>query len=591
MAILPADSSKADKAVVGFLAPALQAGGTVVAAGRLDSWKEVATYLRRDVRTVQLWEKTEGLPIHRHVHKKLGSVFAFRSEIDRWLQASSQQCAGALSDIPMGVVPPQSSSFRPVRRVMIAVLPFESLSGDPAHEFFSDGVTSEIITSLGRLNSEHIGIISRTSVMAYKKSGTPIGVIGKDLNVTHVLEGSTRIENGKIRINVALIWIRNQTSVWAQGYDGDAGDPIRAQKEIADQIACSLSIQTFTAAPAPQGISGLSQPASREAYLRGRYFWNQRNEDGIRKAVQCFESAIRDEPLYALGYSGLADSLTLLSFYELATPASTMPSARRAALKAIELDPHSAEAHASMADISLHFDRDWTRADQEYQAAIRCNPGYALGYHWYSNLLVAKGQHDAARLSIMHALEIDPLCLITIVWAGVTSYFARRYDVAIQYYGRALELNPDFMCAHMYLAQSLEQQGYLEEALQRFGIALQLSGGSNSVKAMKAHTFAKMGNRDSAISILAELCGIPYQQCVPSYDIAAVYAALGEPDDAVTWLRQACSERSMKVFTLAQDPRFDSLRDNREFQKVIEHVGLNGPLPDAGSLSRFGSRS
>ena len=372
--------------------------------------------------------------------------------------------------------------------------------------------------------------------------------------------------------------------------ESDSSNYIEAQSQIADQIAHCLSLQILSSTYSAPNIPQFAQPASREAYLRGRYFWNQRNEDGIRKAVQYFESAIRDEPQFALGYSGLADSLTLLSFYELAPPAQTMPLARRAAMKAIELDPDSAEAHASMADIALHFDRDWSRADQEYQAAIRCNPSYALGYHWYSNLLVAKGQHDAARLSIMHALEIDPLSLITIVWAGVTSHFARRYDVAIQYYQRALEMDPNFMCAHMYLAQSLEQQGYLQDALAHFEIALQLSGGNNSVKAMKAHALAKSGDKKSAAGILTELRRIPFQQCVPSNDIAAVYAALGEPQEATAWLHQACSERNMKIFTLTQDPRFDSLRSYREFQKIIDHLGLNYPLSDGKLSSRIASR-
>jgi tetratricopeptide (TPR) repeat protein len=327
---------------------------------RLDSWKEIASYLRREVRTVQLWEKKEGLPVHRHFHKRLGSVFAYRAEIDRWQRSVSR------------IEPDQK---------------------------------------------------------------TP----------------------------------------------GDCTDVFPPAKNAA---VCHRA------------------PAAREAYLKGRYFWNQRSEKALRKAIVCFESAMREEPGFALPYSGLADSLTLLSFYEIASAAEVMPAARRAAQKAIELDPHSAEAHASLADVFLHFDRDWQAADREYRRAIECNPDYALGYHWYANLLSARGQHAAAHRAIMHALDINPVSIITLVWAGVTSHLAHQFDDAIRHYQSALELDPQFIWAHMYMAQALEQTGDFKLALQEFDTAERLAEGNKSVKAMMAHAHAISGDRDSAREIL-----------------------------------------------------------------------------------------
>ena len=400
---------------------------------RLDSWKEIASYLRREVRTVQLWEKKEGLPVHRHFHKRLGSVFAYRSEIDLWQRRASRI----------------------------------------------------------HLDQE-----------------TPTG------------------------------WL----------------SPFSSTKNPA--------------------ISHRGGSLAREQYLKGRYFWNQRSERALRKAIVCFESAMREEPGFALPYSGLADSLTLLSFYEIEPPAEVMPAARRAAQKAIELDPNSAEAHASLADVFLHFDRDWRAADHEYRRAIQCNPDYALGYHWYANLLAARGQHDAAHMAIMHALEINPISIITLVWAGVTSHLAHQFDQAIRHYQSALELDPQFIWAHMYMALALEQTGDYKQALQEFETATLLAEGNKSVKAMMAHAHAVSGDRDAACEILEELGISSSSQGMPSYDIAATYAALGESHRMIAWLNRACREGNMKLFTLAQDPRFDPLRHHSGFRRIVEQVGL-----------------
>ena len=392
---------------------------------RLDSWKEIAAYLRREVRTVQLWEKKEGLPVHRHFHKRLGSVFALRSEVESWKQRVSR------------FSPPKSRTL-----------------------------------------------------------------------------------------------------------------------------------------PACHG-----KPSSREAYLKGRYFWNQRSEPSLRKAIQLFELAIREDPGCALPYSGLADSLTLLSFYEIAPSSDAMPAARRAAQRAVELDPNLAEGHASLADVFLHFDRDWQAADHEFRRSIQCNPDYALGYHWYANLLAAHGHHEAAHRAVMHALEINPVSIITLVWAGVTSYLARQFDEAITHYQSALELEPGFSWAHMYMAQALEQKGNFKEALREFETTVQLAGGNVCVKAMQAHTHAVAGDTFSARAILDEFKSAPSHQWTPSYDLAATCAALGELQQGIAWLKRACNERSMRLFTLTQDPRFDPLRRRPEFQEIVKRVGLNQYSP------------
>ena len=212
-------------------------------------------------------------------------------------------------------------------------------------------------------------------------------------------------------------------------------------------------------------------------------------------------------------------------------------------------------------------------ADREYRRALQCNPDYALGYHWYANLLAARGQHGAAHMAIMHALEINPVSIITLVWAGVTSHLAHQFDEAIRHYQSALELDPQFIWAHMYMAQALEQKCDFKLALQEFETAARLAEGNNCVKAMMAHAHAVSGDAVSARGILEEL-GSTSSQCMPSYDIAATYAALGESHRMVEWLNRACRERNMKLFTLAQDPRFDPLRHYSGFKRIVEQVGL-----------------
>jgi tetratricopeptide (TPR) repeat protein len=292
--------------------------------------------------------------------------------------------------------------------------------------------------------------------------------------------------------------------------------------------------------------------------------------ESLRKATRCFEQAIQEDPRFALAYSGLADCLTLLAFYGIVSPAEAMPAAQGAALKAVELDPFSAEAHASMADIHFHFERNWFRAEQEYQTAIQCDPSYALSFHWYANLLATKGQHEAAHLAIKRAVELDP-APITIVWAGVMAHIARRYSEAIGHYERALEFEPNLAWSHMYMAQTLEQMGNIEKALLEYETTIRLSGGNNCAKAMKAHAHAVSGDRRAALRIVKDLAGIPNQICIPSYDIAAVYAGLGENQQMFAWLHRAYAERNIKLFTFAQDPRFDAVRQGPEVRTLTEH--------------------
>lgn len=552
-----------------------QSTGLGASTDRLDSWKEIASYLRREVRTVQLWEKREGLPVHRHFHKSLGSVFALRSEIDSWKRQVSREGNSAQRTES---VTPSGFSKSAGHRLTIYVLPLKNVTVNSERRRLCNAIVAQTIAALEQANPGSLGIVSPKFPVQPEQLESAVRT-SKDEKVDYVLQWSIQDDGSGLRVNVALLFAGTDVVAWSHTYRCRPADFGDLPTYVADQIVQCLWLKMFSAS-SPVPLEGRRErPGSREAYLRGRYFWNQRHEGGLRKAIHCFESAIREDPEFALPYSGLADSLTLLSFYEIVSPSDVMPSARRAALKAIELDPNLAEAHASLADVFLHFDRDWQAADHEYRRSIECNPDYALGYHWYANLLAARGQHDAAHIAIMHALEIDPVSIITLVWAGVTSHLAHQFDEAIKHYQSALELDPNFVWAHMYMAQALEQKGNFKEALREFETTIRLAGGNNCVKAMKAHAHAVAGDKCSAREILDELKGAPSHQCMPSYDIAATYAALGESNQMVAWLNRACDERNMKLFTLTQDPRFDSLRHRSEFKEIVEQMGLKSSLP------------
>ncbi len=541
----------------------------------LDSWKEIASYLRREIRTVQLWEKNEGLPVHRHFHKQMGSVYALRSELERWKLQVSRKRAGQETE-------PGAASGKAETRITIYVPYLASKTANSERRHLYDAITAMTTAALEQLNPGHLQIVSSQELLP-SEAGTSTAHSLDHESTCYSLQWGIEEDSNGLRLDASLLLDDTRVVVWSHSYHGRDNEIGEMPGYVAEEIAQCLWLKVFSSPVRSPAVARCEDTGARAAYLRGRFFWNQRNEEGLRKAMECFESAIAADPRFALSYSGLADSLTLLSFYEIVSPSEAMPSARRAALKAIDLDPNLAEAHASLADVFLHFDRDWQAADREYRRSIECNPDYALGYHWYANLLTAKGQHEAAHIAIMHALDIDPVSIITLVWAGVTAHLAHRFEEAVKHYQSALELDPHFIWAHMYMAQALEQLGNLKGALREFETTLKLSGGSSCVKAMKAHAHAVAGDKSSAREILSELKRARSRRNMPSYDIAATYTALGESDRAVAWLNRACDERNMKLFTLTQDPRFDSLRQGPAFKEIIAQIGLQQGGPARSS--------
>jgi len=538
----------------------------------LDSWKEIATYLRRDVRTVQLWEKHEGLPVRRHLHKHRSTVFALRSEIDLWSLRASRKTSS-----PNFVARAEETDGcgQDVKRVLIGALPFDVVRKDQRERDFCFEIGSKTVAKLESLSTDFVSIIPLNSA----GETTPgAGVI------SYLLEWSAEFDGSSISINVALVCPGTKETVWSYQYGGAFANTASLSHSTVDQITQCLWLKLVSCEPPSSTAALPGKRTSREAYLTGRYFCNQRSEEGMRKAIGYFESAVHQDPTFAPAYSGLADCLTLLAFYEMAVPSQVMQAAKNAAMKALELGPGLAEAHTSLADIYLHFDRNLVKAEGEYRRAIECNPSYALGYQWYANVLTATGQHDAAQIAMARALEIDPASPHSLVWAGVVAHLARRYDKAVDYFRRGLDLNPQFVWGHLYLAQSLEQTGEFEKAARAFDTAMQIARRKTCIVAMKAHMCAIAGEESTARHMLGEVIEAAGEHYLPAFDIAAVYAALDDPAASIKWLKRASEDRSMRLFTLTQDPRFDILRGRLDFDEVLRDLGFAaGYAPPIGT--------
>jgi len=545
---------------------------------RLDSWKEIAAYLKRQVRTVQLWEKTERLPIHRHFHNRGGTVYAFRSELDDWWRNRHPTEAPAFES--EGWLPLQSPAAECVpssHRVMVAVLPFENLNGDSEQEYFSDGMTEEMISQLGRLAPRKLGIIARTSAMCYKHTRKSIAQIASELGVNYILEGSVRRSANQVRIAIQLVNARDQSQLWAATHDQDLVDVLKIQTDVAARVVRSITPELLPQAGA--SLCPQVRPEAHEAYLKGRYFSGQRTEESLHRASACFARCIQYEPRYAPAYSGLADCYTLLAYYSGLRPQEAGPKASAAALKALELDPTLGEAHASLADIRAFFEWDWSGAEQQYCRAIECNPSYATAYHWYANYLAFVGRCEEAILQIERARQFDPLSLVINVWVGMVCHFASKNDQTIDECRKVLEMDPNYAVGHWVLGRAYEQKRMFPESIAEFQKAVEMSGGSPSMISALGHAYGFSGDRCRALEMLSQLKSRSRNRYVPPHDVALVYAGLDEKEHAIDWLTKAFEERSAGMAYLEVDPRYNGLRSDRRYRKLVKQLGL--PLASA----------
>jgi TolB-like protein/DNA-binding winged helix-turn-helix (wHTH) protein/Tfp pilus assembly protein PilF len=454
----------------------------------------------------------------------------------------------------------------------LAVLPLENLSGDPAQNYFADGMTDELITDLAQISA--LRVISRTSAMAYKEARKPLPQIARELDVDAVVEGSVLRSGDRVRITAQLIEARTDKHLWSQSYEGELRDTLAVQNSVARAIADQIRINLTPREQAALRSVDVVNPAAYESYLKGRFFWNKRTADGLRVALAYFNQAIGEDPKYARSYSGLADTYALLGDWQYAAmPAKeAFPKAKVAAIKALELDSSLGEAHNSLAFVLDGFDWDLAAAGREFRRAIELNPGYATAHHWYAWHLSLLGQYDEAIAEMRKAQSLDPLSLIINSDLAEILVIAHSYDESVQQSLKTIEMDPNFALAHNQLAEAYIQKHMYEKAIIELRKAVQLSGNSPTPIANLARAYALSGKRSEAAQLLNDLKkrSDPGNSSAP--EIAMICAALGDNDQAMNWLEKAYDARFNPGVLLR--PGFDPLRSDSRFRDLVRRTGL-----------------
>jgi TolB-like protein/DNA-binding winged helix-turn-helix (wHTH) protein/Tfp pilus assembly protein PilF len=478
----------------------------------------------------------------------------------------------ALSSIIVLMWARQSTAPRGAPIRSLAVLPLENLSGDTSQEYFADGMTDELIATLGQISA--LRVISRTSTMQYKRVRKPLPQIAHDLNVDAVVEGTVLRSGGQVRITAQLIDARDDTHLWSETYDGDLRDTLTLQNKVARAIAGQIRINLNPQEQATLKHGNVVEPSAYEAYLKGRYFWNKRTGKDLQKAVEYFTQAIDRDPKYAQAYSGLADTYALLGDWEygVLAPRDAFPRAKAAAIRALELDDSLGEAHTSLAFCLDGFDWDGKAADHEFRRAIELNQGYATAHHWYAWHLSLSGRNNDAIAEMKRAQSLDPLSLIINADLAELLLIAHLTDASIDQSRRTIELDANFPLAHTQLGLAYLQRAMHADAISELEKAVQLSAGSTTCTANLARAYAASGRRSEAVQLLDDLKKRSNATSSNAAEIAVVYAALADGDQAMTWLERGYAERFNPGVLLR--PGFDALRPDARFQDLERRVGI-----------------
>ena len=478
--------------------------------------------------------------------------------------AASTPAAGAA---PTAAIPEKS----------IAVLPFDNLSRDPDNAYFSEGIQDEILTRLAKIGD--FKVISRTSTEKYKSAPENLREIARQLGVANILEGSVQKASDQVRVNVQLINALNDAHLWADTYDRKLTDIFAVESEIAKTVAETLQAKLDGRAEKELASRPTENPEAHQLYLKGRYFWNKRGTENLKKSIDYFQQAIDLDPNYALAYAGLADAYSIMPNYAGTPPGADVPRALAAARKAVELDDNLAEAHTSLAN-ALYQIVQLPAADSEFRRAIELNPNYATAHHWFGAALFGQGRYPEAWVELQRAHELDPLSLVTNCDYALALAERGQTDEAIDQIRQTIDFEPTFRPSHDVLGQILEDQGRLSEAIPEYEKACQLSATPDDL-AMLAHAYAKAGRMAETRKILDELTNRSRWSYVGPYALAVVHLALGDKEEALRLLEKSFEERDIllqgQYGSLKIDKRLDPLRGDPRFQKLEERFMTGRP--------------
>jgi TolB-like protein/Flp pilus assembly protein TadD len=454
----------------------------------------------------------------------------------------------------------------------LAVLPFANADGDPDVEYLGEGLAEHLINSLSQ--NPKLRVIARSVALRYKGPQEDSQRAGRDLNVRAVLTGRVLERDGALNIQVDLIDVENGSQLWGRQYSCRFSDVLGVQREISEAVAEKLGAKATVEHKKRLAKRSTEDTEAYQAYLRGRYYWNRRSEQALRRAVGYFQQAIDKDPGYALAWAGLADCYAAFPGYHVESPRESGPKAKAAAAKALEIDNTLAEAHAAMAVTSMHHDWDWSGAEREFQLAIQLDPNYATSYQWYSECLTATGRTEQALASIKRAQQLDPLSPSINTNLGTRLHEAGRYDEAIEQLRKVVEMEPSFAPAHWFLGMPYLQKEMYREAIAEFQRAVQISGGNPAALGRLGYAYAISGNREKAQQSLAELDEVAKRRYVAPIETAGIYAGLADRERALEWLEKAVLDRSRTLIFLKVDHRFDALRNDPRFSSLLRRIGL-----------------
>jgi TolB-like protein/tetratricopeptide (TPR) repeat protein len=606
--------------------------GSPLPGRKLDSWGEIASYLGREVRTVQRWERTEGLPVHRHEHKKKSTVYAYAGELDAWIKrrqpkddpeadaafVPEQELSGTDSPVeivdppvappaptPHAVSVPPSAGKRVVialfalgilsalslgvyrllhpidqvpEKVRLAVLPFTYLSGDSKPDFITAGLTDVIRTKLGQADPSHVGVISANSLLKIEPRQT-LKDMGHALNVKYVLEGSVQRAGEHVIIDVQLIQVSDETHLWAESFPRDLSDVLQAESDVSATIAKEVLAALFVPpVPPPQPLprsSTVRATTTRDEYFQGRFFFAYRND--LPDSIKFFKQAIHDDPSYAEAFSGLAAATAILGQVpnDGIPPREAKPQAREAAKRALDLNPRLSEAHAVLGNVAMSYDWDLDTAEKELSRAIELSPNDPTAHEWYCHLLIVEGRNSAALDEANQALGLEPRSPLFHTVLAETYYYGRAFDDAIKQAQQALALDPDFVLAQFWLGSAYREKKMYPQAIETFQNARRKSGDNPAMLMAYGHTQALAGNVQEARVALQKLRQLAGARFVPSLYPAAIHVGLGETDEAFRLLDIAYQERIDRLVWLNVEPLADPLRSDARFAQLMARIRVH----------------
>lgn len=564
---------------------------------RLDSWKAIAAYLKRDVTTVQRWERREGMPVRRHVHDKRGSVYADASELDAWRsgrsalleggqQAEAEPTAGprvsrlrlglgALVALVLAAVPAyrhlnRASRAAPPKIEALAVLPLRNLSGDPSQEYLADGMTEALIGRLASLKG--LRVISHTSVMRFKNPQISLPEIGRTLRVDAIVEGSVARVGNRIRVTAQLVRAASDEHFWSETYDRQLQDALSLESELAQRIAEKVEVTVSGAERERLAAARTVAPEVYENYLKGRFAYNgSRNRADIEESIADFQGAIRIDPKFAPAYVGLAEGYTTLGMVAMGgRPGETRPQALTAARKALALDPDLTEAHVLLANIEQE-QWHWTEAESEYRQALDASPNDAVAHADFALWLLCQGRTEEAVSWARQGRDLDPLAVsgVSVAWILFQSH---RFEEAMRELRSVLAVRPDDQRALTMLGFVLSASGHAAEAVQPLERAVSLSKGSPAAIGVLIRAYALAGRRDEALRLLSQLEQRRAAHYVPAAAFVNAYLGLEDTDATFAWLEMAYAEQSNILQFLKVHPFFDPIRRDPRFVQLVHRV-------------------